>query len=242
MQPDPIPYGYCQCGCGEKTSRARDAEIHGRYAKGEPRRFIVGHNRTGLTFPLKVTVPPPNPSGICQCGCGLPAPIATRSDSRAGHVRGEAMRFRLGHNGRKRPHVEEEPHLCACGCGELTTVYQGIAKRYVHGHNAENRVITEADYRVEDRGYKTPCWIWVHALGTHGRGMVEIDGVKGTAYRAMYTQAFGEPPTAHDLHHLCEVPACVRPDHLQPLTHPDHMRLHRSQKRAHQDCSPKRVA
>lgn len=42
----------------------------------------------------------PNPSGLCMCGCGRPAPIAKMTNSRRGHIRGEATRFIVGHYGR----------------------------------------------------------------------------------------------------------------------------------------------
>ena len=39
-----IPYGYCHCGCGEKTSIAKKTcNARGRI-KGEPYRFCRGHN------------------------------------------------------------------------------------------------------------------------------------------------------------------------------------------------------
>lgn len=39
-----IPYGYCHCGCGGKTSIAKhNHKTHG-YIKGEPLRFIRGHS------------------------------------------------------------------------------------------------------------------------------------------------------------------------------------------------------
>lgn len=40
------------------------------------------------------------PAGKCQCGCGLQAPIARRSNSMLGHVRGQPVRFLVGHNKR----------------------------------------------------------------------------------------------------------------------------------------------
>src|SRR4051812_34437471 len=40
-----------------------------------------------------------NPSGICQCGCGLPAPVAAMTNRRIGHVAGEHVRFIRGHVG-----------------------------------------------------------------------------------------------------------------------------------------------
>lgn len=40
----------------------------------------------------------PNPSGLCQCGCGKRAPIAKRSNSDKGHVIGKPVRFIVGHH------------------------------------------------------------------------------------------------------------------------------------------------
>ena len=38
---------------------------------------------------------------LCECGCGRPAPVAQRTDRTRGYVRGEPMRFIIGHNKRK---------------------------------------------------------------------------------------------------------------------------------------------
>lgn len=37
-------------------------------------------------------------SGLCECGCGEPTPIATRNRSRIGHVKGQPIRFLVGHS------------------------------------------------------------------------------------------------------------------------------------------------
>jgi hypothetical protein len=40
---------------------------------------------------------------LCECGkCGLPAPIAKRTDARRGHVKGQPMRFIRGHHANRR--------------------------------------------------------------------------------------------------------------------------------------------
>lgn len=45
MQEQTIPYGYCQCGCGALTTIAEyDHRGRGR-VKGQPMRFLPGHNR-----------------------------------------------------------------------------------------------------------------------------------------------------------------------------------------------------
>lgn len=38
-------YGLCKCGCGQKTNLARNTDRTKGLVKGQPVRFIVGHNR-----------------------------------------------------------------------------------------------------------------------------------------------------------------------------------------------------
>lgn len=38
-------------------------------------------------------------TGLCECGCGGKTKVATRSLSRLGHIKGEPIRFILGHSG-----------------------------------------------------------------------------------------------------------------------------------------------
>lgn len=38
-----IPYGYCQCGCGQKTEPYKQTRTKDRCKKGEPHKFIKGH-------------------------------------------------------------------------------------------------------------------------------------------------------------------------------------------------------
>lgn len=39
---------------------------------------------------------------LCECGCGETAPVAMRSNTTLGHVRGQPVRFVVGHNNRLR--------------------------------------------------------------------------------------------------------------------------------------------
>lgn len=41
---DSIPYGYCHCGCGEQTRIATRSQAAIGHVKGEPLRYILGHN------------------------------------------------------------------------------------------------------------------------------------------------------------------------------------------------------
>ena len=112
--------------------------------------------------------------------------------------------------------------VCGCGCGESTTVVSGTPRRFVRGHNYRG-VPRKATPRwlLEDRGYETPCWIWQRALDHEG---YPRDGT-AHAHRKTYAQHRGQIPAGLQLHHLCEVPACVNPDHLLPVTPAEHARL-----------------
>jgi hypothetical protein len=39
-----VPYGFCQCGCGEKAPIATASDRNRGLVRGEPRRFVHGHN------------------------------------------------------------------------------------------------------------------------------------------------------------------------------------------------------
>jgi hypothetical protein len=39
-----VPYGFCHCGCGERTPLANVTRTERGYRKGEPQKYIRGHN------------------------------------------------------------------------------------------------------------------------------------------------------------------------------------------------------
>lgn len=43
-EPPVVPYGFCECGCGEKTVVSRKSEPSKGWVRGEPRRFALGHS------------------------------------------------------------------------------------------------------------------------------------------------------------------------------------------------------
>lgn len=45
MSKEQIPYGYCHCGCGQKTSLATRTKPRLGHIKGEPVAYILGHAR-----------------------------------------------------------------------------------------------------------------------------------------------------------------------------------------------------
>lgn len=97
MSENEIPYGYCHCGCGQKTKLAAKNRAEAGWTKGKPLRFLNGHH----SLP-NVPASPPNPSGLCMCGCGEYTPIAARNNVVKGYVAGQPVRFVVGHQARVR--------------------------------------------------------------------------------------------------------------------------------------------
>jgi hypothetical protein len=62
------------------------------------------------------------------------------------------------------------------------------------------------------------CWLWKNAKDHFGYGRFQL-GRRGDglvkAHRLSWFLAFGEIPSGMWVLHQCDVPACVRPDHLK---------------------------
>lgn len=63
------------------------------------------------------------------------------------------------------------------------------------------------------------CWEWDRiSPGSKGYGVVRYEGRQQQAHRAVYQILVGPIPEGLTLDHLCRNRACVRPDHLEPVT------------------------
>ncbi len=169
-----IPYGYCHCGCGQRTNPAPKTSARNGWIEGEPLKFVLYHRG-------RKPLDPPNPSGLCMCGCGETTSISKQNNYKHGYVKGEHVRYRPGHM-------------------NIKTEFPG--------------------YVEEDRGFETPCWIWQGGLNSKGYGVHRHK----PAHRVVYEREREPVPDALDLDHLCRVPPCVNPDHLEPVTHRENCR------------------
>lgn len=129
------------------------------------------------------------PIGSCECGCGLPTPLAKRTRPYLGHVKGQPLRFVDGHQAR-------------------------LPRRTPARSPAETRFWSKVDKRADEcwvwTGAKTP-----HGYGTFQYG----DGKRGYAHRWAYEATKGPIPSGLSIDHLCRNPSCVNPDHLEAVTH-----------------------
>jgi hypothetical protein len=73
---------------------------------------------------------------------------------------------------------------------------------------------------------KTNCWPWIGAKYPLGYGHFSWKPSGGYAHRAAYLLFKGEIPDNREIDHLCRMPSCVNPDHLETVTHK--VNIHRS--------------
>jgi hypothetical protein len=187
-----IPYGYCWCGCGEKPKIAsRTDRTHGTVA-GEPKRLLQYH-RYGLTTKKqreaeeyrRLWIEAADVSyGYCWCGCGNKTSVSSRTHRRYGWAEGEPM-------------------------------------RYIQHHQWRN---SNPQYVEEDRGYATPCWIWQWSKNDLGYGWAKVGSTSVPAHRLYYEREYGLVPSDLVMDHLCRVPSCVNPDHVEPVTQLENVR------------------
>jgi Recombination endonuclease VII len=90
----PNPSGFCQCGCGEQTRRAKMTDVRRGFIEGEYRRYVRGHQWRRYMD----QTPDPNPSGLCQCGCGQLTLLAKYNNAVAGTIKGKPSRYLPGHS------------------------------------------------------------------------------------------------------------------------------------------------
>ncbi len=116
--------------------------------------------------------------------------------------------------------MELSDHLCECGCGQRTAIATITRRRDGHVRGRPYRFIQNHSERCKwpntfwSRVQKSDgCWLWLGTL-VKGYGQTSMHGKVVKAHRASYVLAFGEIPGGLCVCHTCDVPACVRPDHL----------------------------
>ena len=70
------------------------------------------------------------------------------------------------------------------------------------------------------------CWLWTASLNGRGYGqyMIRPSPKPTSAHRTAYLALVGPIPTGMELDHLCRVPSCCNPAHLEAVTHSENVR------------------
>ena len=79
----------------------------------------------------------------------------------------------------------------------------------------------------------SPCVIWDGAKLKSGYGVTYFEGRTQTAHRVAYKKEHGDIPKGMVIMHLCDIPSCVNPEHLQLGTQADNRKDCLTKGRAH---------
>jgi hypothetical protein len=70
----------------------------------------------------------------------------------------------------------------------------------------------------------TSCWRWIGAKDSKGYGNVKVGRRVRKAHRVVYETLRGPIPRDKECDHLCWVPGCVNPKHIELVTHAENVR------------------
>jgi hypothetical protein len=180
-------------------------------------------------------------NGLCECGCGQPAPIAKMTNTKRGYIKGQPYSFIKNHHTVLTNKVIPNPSgLCMCGCGQLAPIaaytdtprqwVKGESKKYIMGHHSKVKT-THPMYRpLEERFWekvnKQGPMPHAEAVRVHPDiaeqccwewtastifGYGRFD--RKQAHRVAWFITTGTWPTL-DVLHKCDNKKCVRFNHL----------------------------
>lgn len=115
---------------------------------------------------------------------------------------------------------------CECGCGQETRLARKTSRargwlkdsplRFINGHSQHRPALI----RFWEKVNKTnTCWLWNAVLDKRGYGLFNPSGHRVFAHRFAYELLVGTIPDGLEPDHLCRIPACVRPEHIELVTH-----------------------
>lgn len=84
----------------------------------------------------------------------------------------------------------------------------------------------DLDVALEERTIPVPecgCLIWLGACNSEGYGHTMIKRKTKKIHRLVWERAHGPIPDGFEVMHSCDIPACVRIDHLALGTHSENI-------------------
>ncbi len=97
---------------------------------------------------------------------------------------------------------------------------------------SEAKAAIDSDW-IELRSIPEPnsgCLLWLGEVNSAGYGRISQGNshvgkrVRSLAHRVSYELAKGQVPPGMELDHLCRVPSCINPEHLEPVTRSENNR------------------
>lgn len=63
------------------------------------------------------------------------------------------------------------------------------------------------------------CWEWTAKKNIEGYGLIKFEGKYKFAHRISYIQLVGQIPSGLEIDHLCRNRSCIKPSHLEAVSH-----------------------
>lgn len=147
--------------------------------------------------------------------------VATRTP-RSARLTCEVCGFVCGPSGmtnhRKIHDPDREMFPCP-ECGQVFAAEGGLGR-----HRATKHLETMDDRFFRNVHMTSQCWEWTASLDTKGYGRMMYYDRQLTAHKIAYMTMVGPIPEGLEIDHLCRNTRCVRPDHLEAVTHEENMR------------------
>lgn len=154
----------------------------------------------------------------CGCGCGRSIPTVSKC--------GEPQRFVHGHNARL-----QETRPCSVVTCTASAFTHGLCRRHWtrirdHGelYPVTSRLSPELWFwkHVALPTEPDDCWLWMGATDRAGYGQAVSRQLSPTrtkqAHRWVYEQRVAPVTPGAHIDHLCRIPRCVNPEHLEAVT------------------------
>lgn len=106
---------------------------------------------------------------------------------------------------------------CDCGREFIVQSCQFRRRAFLCNHSLEARFFAKVD-----RG--DGCWLWLACRQRDGYGSFRAGDSSALAHVFSWELLNGPVPQGLELDHLCRNRRCVRPDHLEPVTHAENVR------------------
>ena len=103
----------------------------------------------------------------------------------------------------------------------LYGISQALVSRIVAGISWPDRQIRTAEDRLAEMSIPEPnsgCILWLGRVGARGYASFYFNGRGAVAHRVAYELKHGPIPPGLVLDHLCRVPTCINPAHLEAVT------------------------
>lgn len=111
---------------------------------------------------------------------------------------------------------------CVSGCGRLAVRSNGMCDRHyrktLRETDLRTHILNESLFDKFHRNVfpvpESGCWLWINHVRSSGYGTIQVNGISKSVHRVSYELKYGPIQPGMYVCHKCDIPNCVRPEHL----------------------------